>query len=322
MRTKSQCHPSIRFVKLVRSMPSSWRLKRLKAKALVEHVQRSLRPFALASVCIALLAPSMAFAEDKASPFAAIVDRTFTADYDGSEQKYVELTPHQFAADKPISVLIVLHGHGSDRWQFATQMRGECRAARDAAAANGMLMITPDYRAKTSWMGPAAEADLLQIIRILKKQYQVERLIVSGASMGGSSALTFAALHPELVDGVVAINGTANHVEYERFQDAISKSFGGSKQEVPEEYRKRSAEFFPEKFTMPFAATTGGRDESVPPESVLRLVESLRKQPTKLLSIHRPEVGHTTSYDDTKRAFEFVIAASQTASRAPQSAGQ
>lgn len=274
------------------------------------HQRSSTILVALASSAWMLLATSTTFAEDKSSAFATIVDQTFTADFDGSEQKYVELTPRGFAADKPVSVLIALHGHGSDRWQFATQVRDECRATRDVAAANAMLMISPDYRAKTSWMGPAAEADLLQIIGIVKQQYQVQRVIVGGGSMGGTAALTFAALHPDQVDAVVALNGTANHVEYERFQDAISKSFGGSKREVPEQYRRRSAEFFPEKFTMPVAATTGGQDEIVPPESVQRLLESLRKQSRQVLGIHRPETGHSTNYDDTKRAFDFVLAAS------------
>ena len=109
-------------------------------------------------------------------------------------------------------MLVALHGHGSDRWQFATQVRDECRATRDAAAANGMLMISPDYRAKTSWMGPAAEADLLQIIRIVKQQFQVQRVIVSGGSMGGTSALIFAALHPDQVDGVCTSPPTKPHV--------------------------------------------------------------------------------------------------------------
>ena len=93
--------------------------------------------------------------------------------------------------------------------------------------------------------------------------------------MGASSALTLAGLHPERVDGVVALNGTANHVEYQRFQDAIAQSFGGTKAEVPEEYRRRSAELNAERLTMPMAATVGGRDKSVPPDSVRRLFGKL-----------------------------------------------
>ena len=73
-----------------------------------------------------------------------------------------------------------------------------------------MIMVCPDYRAKTSWMGPKAEADVLQIIAELKKQYKIDKVFVCGGSMGGSSALTFTAMHPDLVDGVVSVNGTAN----------------------------------------------------------------------------------------------------------------
>ncbi len=239
--------------------------------------------------------------------FASMVEQIFLADHDGTQQKYVVMTPPEIIAGEPVSVLIALHGHGSDRWQFVQQHRGECRAARDVALEHKMLMVSPDYRATTSWMGPAAEADLVQIIQILKKTYNVQRLILSGGSMGGTGALTFTALHPELIDGVVSLNGTANLMQYERFQDAIAASFGGNKKLVPNEYRKRSAEFFPKKFTMPFASTTGGNDEVVPAESVLRLVDQVRKHNSKVLSIHRPEGGHSTTYADTKLAFEFVI---------------
>jgi len=49
---------------------------------------------------------------------------------------------------------------------------------------------------------------------------------------------TFSALHPELIDGVVAMNGMANHFEYGKFQEAIAELFGGRKQLIPQEYKK------------------------------------------------------------------------------------
>ncbi|HIK90524.1 MAG TPA: alpha/beta fold hydrolase [Planctomycetes bacterium] len=264
---------------------------------------------ALLPCCLTLLATPLTCAADDVSPVAIVVDRTFLADYDGTEQKYVVMRPQGFSPDQPISMLIALHGHGSDRWQFVRQLRDECQATRDVAAANGMLLVSPDYRAKTSWMGPAAEADVLQIIRSTKRQFNVSRVIICGGSMGGTAALTFSALHPNVIDGVVSLNGTANLVDYERFQDAIAASYGGSKAQVPEEYRRRSAEFFPEKFSMPLAATTGGQDNVVPAESVLRLVGNIRRHNSDVLSIHRPAGGHSTNYADTKKALEFVIAA-------------
>ncbi|MCA9163962.1 MAG: alpha/beta fold hydrolase [Planctomycetales bacterium] len=236
-----------------------------------------------------------------------VEERTFRASVDDSEQKYVVVMPDDFAADKPHGLLIALHGHGSDRWQFVRQERDECRAVRDVAAKHGLLLVSPDYRAKTSWMGPKAEADTLDLLRILKQRFKIDRVILCGGSMGGTAALTFAALHPEQVDGVVSLNGTANLVEYERFSEAIAESFGGTKEQKPDEYRRRSAEFFADRFTMPLAATTGGRDEVVPAASVLRLLETVRSHNSRTLSLHRPEGGHSTNYDDTREALEFVL---------------
>jgi hypothetical protein len=54
---------------------------------------------------------------------------------------------------------------------------------------------------------------------------------------------------------------------------------------------------------MPIALTTGGKDTSVPPDSTLRLAKKLKR----VLSLHRDTGGHSTSYDDTVKAMEFVL---------------
>ncbi|MBI4025406.1 MAG: alpha/beta fold hydrolase [Verrucomicrobia bacterium] len=249
----------------------------------------------------------MSVVSNVSNGFGAPNDTAFTARVDGSVQRYVEMLPAGFDPSKEHHALIVLHGHGADRWQYVREPRDECRGARDTAAKFGMLFISPDYRASTSWMGPKAEADVVQIIARLKKKYRVRKVFLAGASMGGSAALTFAALHSDLIAGVVSQNGTANHLEYQNFQDAIRTSFGGAKNEIPLEYKKRSAEYWPEAFTMPVAITAGGKDASVPPQSVLRLAGILKEMNRKILLIHREEGGHSTDYNDTIAALEFVI---------------
>jgi predicted esterase len=234
-------------------------------------------------------------------------DIGFKATIDGSEQHYVELLPPSFDNTKSHDLVLAFHGHGSDRWQFINDPRGECKGVRDMALKYGMILVAPDYRAKTSWMGSAAEADVVQIIAELKTHHSISRVFLAGGSMGGTAVLTFAVLHPDLVAGVCSLNGTANLVEYENFQDARTTSFGGSKTDKPEEYKKRSAEFWPEKFTMPVAFTTSGKDTTVPPQSVLRLVEKLKLAKRKVLSIHREKNGHSTSYEDTCSAMEFML---------------
>jgi dipeptidyl aminopeptidase/acylaminoacyl peptidase len=241
-------------------------------------------------------------------------DVAFTAHVDGSEQRYVQMLPAGFQPGQPHDVLVALHGHGSDRWQFVRSPRDECRAARDVAAKHGMIFVSPDYRAKTSWMGPAAEADMVQILKELRAKYVVRRVIVCGGSMGGTSALTFAAMHPELVQAVASMNGHANHVEYEKFQDAIRQSFGGTKQQKPEEYRRRSAELNADNLRMPVAITVSDNDRVVPPASTLRLAEKLKSQGREILLIRRPAAGHSTGYDDARAIVEFAVSK---AKRAP-----
>lgn len=238
-------------------------------------------------------------------------ERTFKAANDGSEQAYMELLPAGFQGDEPHDLIFGLHGHGSTRKQFAEDRRPECAAFREFAGRHGMIAITPDYRGTTSWMGPQAEEDMVQLIGDLRRAYRVRRVFLAGGSMGGSAALTFAALHPDLVDGVTAMNPLANHVEYERFQDFIAKSFGGDKEQAPLEYRRRSAEFSAARLTMPVAITVGGQDDIVPPDSARRLAAALEKLGHPVLLIDRPDGGHATSKQDALAALEFMLTAGE-----------
>ena len=252
------------------------------------------------------IAPSLLLLLAAAVPAAEPQDVVFQARIDGTEQRYVELLPPAFDAAQRHDVVIALHGHGADCWQFIRDTRGECQAIRDFTAEHGWIVVSPDYRARTSWMGPQADADVVQIIAELKQRHAIARVFLAGGSMGGTAALIFAARHPERIAGVCSLNGTANMVEYDRFQDAIAAACGGTKAERLDEYRNRSPELWPERFTMPVAVTTGGQDEVVPPQSVLRLVEKLRQARRRVLSIHRADGGHSTTYEDTRAVLEYV----------------
>lgn len=239
------------------------------------------------------------------STLSSPVDVEFVSEADGTTQRYLIMEPSQ---PEGRDVLIALHGHGSDRWQFATGDRDEVRAARDVAAAHGMLYVCPDYRpAPPSWMGPAAEADLVQIIRDLKRNRGVENVYVCGGSMGGTAALIFAARQPALVQGVASMNGTANMIEYDRFQEAIHPSYGGTQKDAPEEYYRRSPELFPLAFTMPVGIAAGGKDELVPADSVLRLGRMLQRLGKEVCIVYREEGGHATTYEDARTILEFVL---------------
>lgn len=233
-------------------------------------------------------------------------DVEFKARVDGSSQRYVEMLPANFDKSKPHSLMIVFHGGGSDRWQYVTNPRDECRGARDVATKYGMIYIAPECRGKLGWMGPKAEADIVQIIRNTQHKYKINKTYVVGASMGAYNALTFAVLHPDMVNGVSAQNAIVTRLESEP-GDSVIESFGGLPKQMPLEYKKRSPEYWPEKLTMPVSFTVGGKDSLAPPQSVRRFAEVLKNIGASVLIIDRADNDHLTNYEDTCAAIEFVV---------------
>jgi len=82
-------------------------------------------------------------------------------------------------------------------------------------------------------------------------------------------------------------------------------------------YKDRSAEYWPERLTMPVAFTAGGKDEAVPPASVLRLFNVLKLLDRPVLMIFREEGGHETNYEDATAILEFVIGEANEYSSSP-----
>jgi len=233
---------------------------------------------------------------------------SFVAKCDGTEQLYTKLLPENFNPNQSYDLVMVFHGMGGDRWQLFNlqDVEQQCRAMMDVIIENQLIVVSPDYRID-QWMGPDGEADTLQILVDIKRQYRINKVFLAGGSMGGSSVLTLTVRYPYLFDGVMSMNGTANHLEFENYQDCVQKGFGGTKAQIPLEYKNRSAEYWPERIIMPIGLSVGGQDGAVPPQSVTRLANVLKKMNRKVLFIYREEMGHGTLYDDARAIFEFAI---------------
>jgi len=65
--------------------------------------------------------------------------------------------------------------------------------------------------------------------------------------------------------------------------------------------------YWPERFTMPLGITASGKDTIVPPQSVLRMADVLKKLGRPVLVIYREEDGHTSRLEDAREVLEFVI---------------
>ena len=125
--------------------------------------------------------------------------------------------------------------------------------------------------------------------------------------MGGFSTLAFTAMHPDLFSGICAQNAIVNLFEYDLWGEMIRISYGGTPREKPDEYKRRSAEYWPERFTMPVTLTTGGQDGMCPYYHVHAFANVLQRLGKKPLLIHRPLGRHSTTYADFAAEFDYMM---------------
>ncbi len=137
-------------------------------------------------------------------------------------------------------------------------------------------------------MGSAAAVDMHDLVGYLRKEYGMKKTIFCSGSMGGTSNLIYAVLHPEDVNGLVirgAASDMASYFKWCRTQtkpilneiaEAIRKSYGGAPDEKPDTYLRHSALANAEKLTMPLFFSHGGADDIIPVEQARNLADKLK----------------------------------------------
>jgi hypothetical protein len=135
------------------------------------------------AICIVVLM-ALYYAPIAAETEPEPLDVEIKASIDGTKQQYVVLLPPRFKAESSHHILICLHRHGSDRWQYIKKPDEIFIATREAVKKHNMILVSPEYRG-ASWMGPKAEADMIDILNELRKKYKVGKIIISAGSMGG-----------------------------------------------------------------------------------------------------------------------------------------
>jgi len=171
--------------------------------------------------------------------------------------------------------LVCIHGYGSHADQLYT--RADLR--RDwwpEFQARGVGVLTPNIR-DNSWMSPPAAADLRALLDYLRTEHRAERFVLFGGSMGGTSVLVYAVLHPEDMVGVgslcPATDIAARHEWCKRYScealpagisAAIAEAYGGTPAEIPEVYDRHSCLAHADRLTMPVYLAHGDADEIIP----------------------------------------------------------
>ena len=174
--------------------------------------------------------------------------------------------------------VVVLHGHGSHGDQLLT--RPDLAPWLACLERLDVSVVSPNLR-DNAWMSPAAAADLTHLLEEGKKRYSWRRILHAAGSMGGTSALIFSILHPELSDGLVVLGAATDIGRYcdwcetqqqpilREIHDAIRSSYR------EEDYPLHNVCLHAEKLTMPIRFYHGGADRTIPVSEARSLAELL-----------------------------------------------
>ena len=206
-------------------------------------------------------------------------EETFVSPRDKSRQTYLLAEFGDGARSAGPLLVLYLHGALSNQQQGMTPEIYHDAFGRLAnwMSERDVIYICPEYRGN-SWMGPAAEDDVREIFRAARERYRPRKTLLIGGSMGGTSALIFAARNPDSVDGVLAFcPATDMAAMSSRFPEHFSESYGGTPDQIPEVYRERSVRYHIASLT-PYrlAIIHGAADEIMPVENIHQLVAGLR----------------------------------------------
>jgi pimeloyl-ACP methyl ester carboxylesterase len=181
--------------------------------------------------------------------------------------------------------IVNIHGHGSHGDQLYT--RPDIRDTwLPTFKQNDFGIVSPNLR-DNAWMAPQAAADLPELLEYVRKNYQANRFIFASGSMGGTSNLIYAALHPEDVAAVVALGAATDLSAYanwcrtdntgirKEIADTIESAYGGSSEKIPAVYNKHSALENSSRLTMPIFLAHGGSDQIIDVEQSRRLAKKL-----------------------------------------------
>ena len=230
------------------------------------------------------------------NPIAAgIVQHEFKSSFDGSAQTFLEKDFGDEDSGVNRLVFVYLHGALSHQEQGVTAgiYNGSFEKWGVELARRNAVYVCPEYRGN-SWMGPAAEADVLDILCLLTKRFPGRRLILSGGSMGGTSALIFASRHPKAVDGVISLcPATDPALMFGVFPEHFVESYGGSPERVPQVFSDRTSRNRVEALaSLPMAIVHGSADAIIGVDHSRILVSQLRERGALCHYTEIPEGDH------------------------------
>ena len=212
--------------------------------------------------------------------------------------------------------LVMIHGHGSHGDQLYTRPD-----LRDQWLPHfrrlGLGLLTPNL-CDNAWMGPAAAHDLHDLLAFMRGECGARQFLFASGSMGGTSNLIYAVLHPQDVAGVVALCPATDLASYhawcrerntgviKEIADAIERAYDGPPASQPKTYEAHSALKNAHLLTMPVYLAHGAFDATIP-VSQSRLLAAAMADKKGFTYVEMPNGHHDSPLPLAPQAVDRVI---------------
>ncbi len=208
---------------------------------------------------------------------------------DGSVQPYGLFIPEELKLNKPVPLLVWLHGRGDT----VTDMHFINRSLTMNAAlgrffdSQKMITVAPFGRQCIGWKH-SGEIDIFEAIEQVKKQYKIDadRIVLAGFSMGGAGTWHVGAHYTDQFAGVYPGAGFVDVAKYNRIK----------KEDFPVWYEQTLwgvydvPGYVRNLFNVPITVYTGEEDRARPQSELM--VTSFAKEGVKLEHLIGPGMGH------------------------------
>ena len=214
--------------------------------------------------------------------------------------------------------IVCIHGHGSSGDQLWTSPL--TRPWLPVFKKVGSGILSPHLRGN-SWMGPAVAADLHWLLNVVRAEYGATHFDFVSGSMGGTSNLIYAGLHPADTASVVALCPATDLATYTHWcrqnptpilteiADAIEISYGGTPATKLGVFTAHSPLTNARQFTMPVYLAHGAADAIIPVSQSRQLASVLAG--TSVFRYEEiPGGDHDAPIPAAARALDWVLSKS------------
>src|SRR5262249_48113092 len=142
--------------------------------------------------------------------------KAYRSKVDSTLQPYRIYVPTAYDGSRPYPLIIALHGMGGDENSIFDQYANG--AFKAEAEKRGYIVACPKGREPASMYAGAAEQDVLDVMIEVEPAYKIDldRIYMTGHSMGGFGTWSIAIDHPELFAAIAPISGGGDPKKMDR----------------------------------------------------------------------------------------------------------